>query len=407
MVNFMSKAAIVSVVFAGVFYQFFLQDLIYETLGYGRNILSITDFNHIKCQKIDDPGLEGCEDMWFHDRTGLLYMACSDTYTRTQWLPALDLLNTSRRALTDRMAVLDTRSSGPIASRLKWLSLENFSGNNGDGTLNLHGLDIVDDAHTNTLQILLVNHRPPIDPVTEELLDATIVGANSTVEHFNTKAGSDTMSHVRTYADELIQTPNKVAWVNDDSFVYTNDHSVKIGFRRHLDPFLGGGKVGYCNSKGCNIATTSLMMPNGLVKGHDGLVYVPSTKNGAVEVFSLGKDHILTKLDSVKAPYGIDNLSVDKNGDIYAACFPQIYKLAGHFKNPFELTAPASIYRIKKVGAVAKGVEEYGKGYQVDLVMEDDGTVLPVATVAVHDAETGRVFLGGVMSPYITVCETR
>jgi hypothetical protein len=39
--------------------------------------------------------------------------------------------------------------------------------------------------------------------------------------------------------------------------------------------------------------------------------------------------------------------------------------------------------------------------------MEDDGSVLPGATVAAHDAETGRVFLGGSMSPYITICETQ
>ena len=61
-------------------------------------------------------------------------------------------------------------------------------------------------------------------------LDPKVVGANSTVELFQTKAGSDSMRHVRTYADELIQTPNRVAWVSDHAFVFTNDHSGKVGF---------------------------------------------------------------------------------------------------------------------------------------------------------------------------------
>ena len=66
--------------------------------------------------------------------------------------------------------------------------------------------------------------------MTGEALDAKVVGANSTVELFQTKVGSETMKHVKTYADELIQTPNRVAWVNDHAFVFSNDHSAKTGF---------------------------------------------------------------------------------------------------------------------------------------------------------------------------------
>lgn len=136
--------------------------------------------------------------------------------------------------MNDRIAVLDTRGEGPLSTRLQWLSVENFSGVQGDGTLNLHGLDIRADKHTDTLRILLVNHRPSIDPVTGELLDATIVGANSTIEEFQSKAGSSSMRHIRTYANDVIKTPNRVAWVNDHAFVFTNDRSYKVGLVYNL-----------------------------------------------------------------------------------------------------------------------------------------------------------------------------
>jgi arylesterase / paraoxonase len=126
--------------------------------------------------------------------------------------------------------MLDTRGSGPVASRLKWLTVENFSGNNGDGTFNVHGLSFFTNKKSDTLRILLVNHRPSIDPVTGEFLDSSQVGANSTIEHFLTQAGSSSIRHVRTHAHPLIQTPNAVAWVSDHSFVVSNDHSVKVGF---------------------------------------------------------------------------------------------------------------------------------------------------------------------------------
>lgn len=138
-------------------------------------------------------------------------------------------LNATGRGTKDRIAVLDTRGAGRLASRIQWLSIENFSGTNGDGILNLHGLDIREDKHTDVLRILLVNHRPSINAQTGEVLDATLVGANSTIELFQTKAGSSTMRHVRTYFDEAISTPNRVAWVNDDSFLFTNDNSAKLG----------------------------------------------------------------------------------------------------------------------------------------------------------------------------------
>jgi len=138
-------------------------------------------------------------------------------------------LNASGRSLVDRIAVLDTRGSGRLASRIKWLTVENFSGINGDGTFNLHGFDVRADRHTNTLRMLLINHRPSLDPVTGEFLDASKVGANSTIELFQTVAGSDTMHHIRTYAHEVIMTPNRVQWVNDEGFVFTNDHSSKTG----------------------------------------------------------------------------------------------------------------------------------------------------------------------------------
>lgn len=154
-------------------------------------------------------------------------------------------LNTTARGLTDRIAVLDTRGPGRLASRIKWLSVENFEGIKGDATLNLHGFDIRVDENTDALHILLINHRPPMNPENGEPLDARIVGANSTVEHFQTEVGSDNMRHVRTYADHLIQTPNRVAWVTDHSFVFTNDHSAKVGIvgslsgyrERPLTPF--------------------------------------------------------------------------------------------------------------------------------------------------------------------------
>jgi hypothetical protein len=142
-----------------------------------------------------------------------------------------DHLNASGRLSSDRIAILDTRASGPVSERLRWMTTPGFSGNHDDGALYLHGIDIkANVGNPQILRLLLVNHRPPMDSQTGSPLDATKTGANSTIEIFESVLGETTMKHMKTYFDPVIETPNDVAWVSDDSFVFTNDRSGKVGF---------------------------------------------------------------------------------------------------------------------------------------------------------------------------------
>lgn len=88
MVSLASKFVIAGVVIFGVVYQFLIYHMVFNVLGYGRKVASIKDYPNVRCEKVDELGLEGCEDMWLHQKTGFLYMACSDTESRQQWLPA-------------------------------------------------------------------------------------------------------------------------------------------------------------------------------------------------------------------------------------------------------------------------------------------------------------------------------
>jgi arylesterase / paraoxonase len=150
-------------------------------------------------------------------------------------------------------------------------------------------------------------------------------------------------------------------------------------------------------------------MPNGLVRGRDGLIYVPSTLDGTIRVFNLSENHHLLKINEIKVPLPVDNLSVDKKGDIYAAAFPKVYMWGESSKDPFNVTPPTAVFRIRKSvqenESERKSHLEMNAEYIVEKVVEDDGSVLPGSTTVVHDAETGRIFLSGIMSPYIAICE--
>ena len=89
MVNLISKVAIVGAVLVAVLYQFFIKTIIFDVLGYRRVVTPLSSFKDVSCEKVTELGLEACEDMWLHEPTGLLYMACGNSRSRTQWLPAL------------------------------------------------------------------------------------------------------------------------------------------------------------------------------------------------------------------------------------------------------------------------------------------------------------------------------
>lgn len=154
---------------------------------------------------------------------------------------------------------------------------------------------------------------------------------------------------------------------------------------------MGDGDVSFCSaSKGCKRVSERHRMPNGLVRGLDGLIYVPSSMAGGVQVFEAlsGNDgNGLKKVADIPVPYAIDNLSVDGKGDVYAAIFPRGIEILQAAKDPLNARPKSAAVRIRKEG---EGV------YVWEKIIEDGlGEVLPGSTTVVHDAKTGRLFFGG------------
>ena len=127
--------------------------------------------------------------------------------------------------MPDYIAVLDTTtvSSKPKfwPMRMKNLPLD-WKG------YHAHGMDVVVSTvpgEEDIAWVYAVNHRPP-----EPAADAKKVGADSVVEIFKTKIGSDVLEHIRTVRDEHVVTPNDLVGRPDGKgFWASNDHSVKVG----------------------------------------------------------------------------------------------------------------------------------------------------------------------------------
>lgn len=313
----------------------------------------------------------------------------------------------------------------------------------GDEELDLLGFD-AEILDGDTIEFTFVNERPPVGAF-NNYLDASVLGANSTIDVFELKRGSDSMRHVRTIWSSNVPTPNRVAALGNGEFVVTNDHSTKTGLvsvhksqsacvasniqqRMELDPIIGGGNVAFCNVNGeCHTAVSGdepdeelpahlrqpeplfkeylnkarallpkpkLKFPNGLTRGFDNLIYLPSSIDGRIRVYAVTKNNMLRLVDTIHTGYPLDNISPDARGDLYVAAFPNILNAIKSMADPFnlDLGAPATVLRIRKT----VDMERKKVDYRVEKVLEDrDAKVLSGSTTVRHDVKTGNLWIGG------------
>ncbi|RAK95946.1 calcium-dependent phosphotriesterase [Aspergillus ibericus CBS 121593] len=384
-----------------VIYKTYIHNFIFLTLGIGREIQPIEDFQWT-CERVRHSLLEGCEDLWLDEQNRKLYAACNSLESRKGWSPGGNNYNISARSRTDHIAVMDVDQPG--SDGLYGLRQLKISGYQDD--LDLHGFDV--RRIKGRLRFWLINHRPPVDHATGEFLDALVVGANSTVEIFDLDETLDTLEHVNTVASEAIVTPNGVAVEEDGlGFVITNDHNTKTGTFRNLEMLSGGGSLAYCrsNTGKCHIAADrGFSMANGIAHDKNGYYYVANSASGLITVHKLVNNELI-QVESINTGYPMDNLWLDVDGNLIAAAFPDLIGLVRSSIDPYNSVAPATVLMINDI---AKQLKTYGRNVKLSKLVEDrDAKSLPSSTVAVHDAKGHKLFLAGMFSPFITICEQR
>ncbi|KAF7525450.1 hypothetical protein G7054_g11091 [Neopestalotiopsis clavispora] len=312
--------------------------------------------------------------------------------------------NMSGRSLSDAIVVIDVDDlpTDSHVVNLRVLSTPGFRGTNGDGLLNVVGFGATDDDKDGSIRLWIVNDRPSLDIAKGEFLDQARFGANATIELFRAGPNANQMKHLKTFSHEQIATPNRIAPVGGrtDAFYFTNDHGTsKVGWQHQLSPLLGTGDVSFCDGDACRKVVAGLKFPNGLTRGHDGSIYVPSSLLGTINVYQPQPGGDLIKLHTVETGYAIDNLRPDRDGHIFAAGITNGLKFYAAVNDPYNKNVPTVGLKI---------TQDADGRYKVTKIVEDGlGEVLPGSTTVVHDVATGRIFLSGTASPYIAVCDPK
>jgi hypothetical protein len=359
-------------------------------LGYGRQLEPI---NNDYCKKV--PQLSACEKIVLHQPSGVLYLACSTPSSRVHWTPGVGRLNATGASRDDYVATYN-----PKTSAITRLEVQGFESPRG---LSLHGMDVVpSSSNPSELFVYLVNHRaPPGDLLAKD------VGADSVIEIFKTVLNSKNMTHIKTVKDPVIMTPNDIVGSPDGkSFYFTNDNGAKAGLIRELNYVLARSvsSVGYCDiENGCHYAIQNMQANNGIAMAPNGTFYVANSMKGGLSVLESQADKTLVLTDFVPTDRPMDNLSVDSEGFVWAAAFPDILTvLMKHFPDP-SFPASSTAFRFS-VNPSADSTLNAAK-YKVETMFEDDGSTASGITSAVYDVQRNLLFLSGLLSSHLTICK--
>ncbi|KAI9463701.1 hypothetical protein BJY52DRAFT_1202962 [Lactarius psammicola] len=296
---------------------------------------------------IEPVGNTNCKKIVLNYPSGLLFLACSSPANRRHWIPALAILEEDKFAFEDYIATYDAITGS--VTRLAFPTSQGFSS---------HGMDVVPSVSN-----------------PEELY----VGAKSVVEIFRKTLGGNTLTHVRTVEDPVIDTPNDVVGSPDGKSFYITNDRCELGFARWLG-----------------------LLGNGIARSPNGTIYVGSSKMGRLSTFEEQSDHSLGLTDIISTDRLLDNLSISGDGALWAAVIPSILRSLSALSDSTKVVPSSALRIIENVGESAF----FGEKLQVEKVFEDDGTMASRTTSVVHDARRNTLFLSGIYSTRLTVCKT-
>ncbi|UCF38255.1 MAG: SMP-30/gluconolactonase/LRE family protein [Acidobacteriota bacterium] len=272
----------------------------------------------------------------------------------------------------------------PIPGQILLLDLNNpdASAQDSSGNLNFpffpHGLGLWNNPQGESL-VFAVNHGPEEDSI--EIFERGAAG----------------LIPVESISGELLFNANDVAPVGERTFYVTRDHASRSSLGRKLEDYLllQRSSVLFYDGSEFRLVADGIGYANGIVVSHDGFtVFVAATTENSVLVYSRDPaSGDLSLRQRIPVETGVDNLTLDPEGNLWLAGHPQLLTFLEYAADPDRL-APSQALRISFAEPDSPTIEE---------IHLSDGTYLSGASVA---APWKNLFLlGSVYDRRLLICE--
>lgn len=240
--------------------------------------------------------------------------------------------------------------------------------NNYQGEFHPHGISLL--RKDTTLYVFAVNHN----------------NAGDFVESFMFNNG--TLEHLVSYSSPAMCCPNDLIATDIDKFYVTNDHGTKRGFMRVLEDYLRipRSSLLYFDGESYSKAAGPFNYANGVNMSNDrSRLYLATTTGSSIIIFDVNNDGSLTRKSTTDLGTGVDNIDVDKEGNLWIAAHPKLLNFVKHVKDS-TIYSPSQVFKLTPK-------DDYD--FDVEEVYLNDGSDISGSSVAL--SYRNELFIGVVL----------
>jgi arylesterase/paraoxonase len=193
----------------------------------------------------------------------------------------------------------------------------------------------------------------------------------------------DSLVHEKTMQHELIFSPNDIVAISETEFYFTND--------KYYDSKIGNLFENYSGIAKCE--TVYFDGENYRIVNHKNrnLIYIASPRGFLIAVFERLENGDLKHIENIDCGTGVDNIELDKNGDLLIGCHPNLLAFKSYQKGKAKI-APSEII---KINYRKKG------DYDIKRIYVNDGTAISASTVA--PVYKDLMFVGSVFDDHFLI----
>ena len=206
------------------------------------------------------------------------------------------------------------------------------------------------------------------------------------VESFIFNKGA--LEHLVSYSSPAMCCPNDLIATDIDKFYVTNDHGTKKGIMRVLEDYLRipRSSLLYFNGESYARAAGPFNYANGVNMSNDrSRLYLATTTGSSIIVFDVNNDGSLTRKSTTDLGTGVDNIDVDKEGNLWIAAHPKLLNFVKHVKDS-TVYSPSQVFKLTPKDNYDFAVEE---------IYLNDGSEISGSSIALY--YQNELFVGVVL----------
>lgn len=330
-----------------LFVLYFIFNTLYDA-GAFKTINNYSQLENIKAYQ----GIYGPEDLDIDNKNALLFISASDRWKVNAGIQS-----------DDAIYLLDLKKD-TIPYKLVTTFRDEF---------HPHGISYFQDNNEDYL--FVINHNK----------------TGNSIELFSFL--NDTLFHLRSFKDDLLISPNDIVAIGINSFYVTIDHGSNGVFMRLMEDYLRLplSYLVYFDGKEFTKVYEGLNYANGITTSQDGsTIYVTETTTGKLSSLKRNKETGELKLQFIKElKTGLDNITIDANGDLWIAAHPKLLDFVSHSKDSTQYSS-SQVLKLRPIR---------NTGFLVDEIYLDNGKEISGSSTALF--YNGQVYIGQVFNDKI------